>query len=264
MKIILLATAMGCVALAGRLAEGATINWTNTASGGWNTATNWNPNQVPGATDTAIITNAGVTVTLDISPTVGGIILGTNGAGTVTLSLAGQTLTLNGPLTVNPSGSFTVDSGALTGNATISGTVKWTGGTFGLGNYAMTIATNGTVILAGLSGTNYTISAYVTNAGTLRLQGGDLTISYCGANGWGGLNNLPGALLDLAADGSISTPCGGPGFINGGTLRKSAGTGTNFILAAPFVSTGIVDAQTGTISLNGGSGSGLFVAETGA
>ena len=264
MKIILLATAMGCVALAGRLAEGATINWTNTASGGWNTATNWNPNQVPGATDTAIITNAGVTVTLDISPTVGGIILGTNGAGTVTLSLAGQTLTLNGPLTVNPSGSFTVDSGALTGNATISGTVKWTGGTFGLGNYAMTIATNGTVILAGLSGTNYTISAYVTNAGTLRLQGGDLNISYCGANGWGGLNNLSGALLDLAADGSISTPCGGPGFINGGTLRKSAGTGTNFILAAPFVSTGIVDAQTGTISLNGGSGSGLFVAETGA
>ena len=66
MKIILLATAMGCVALAGRLAEGATINWTNTASGGWNTAANWNPNTVPGANDTAIITNAGVTVTLDV------------------------------------------------------------------------------------------------------------------------------------------------------------------------------------------------------
>ena len=91
MKIILLATAMGCVALAGRLAEGATINWTNTASGNWGNTANWNPNTVPGATDTAIITNAGVTVTLDISPKVGGIILGTNGTGTVTLSLAGQT-----------------------------------------------------------------------------------------------------------------------------------------------------------------------------
>src|SRR5664280_672392 len=144
MKIILLATAMGCVALAGRLAEGATINWTNTASGGWNTATNWNPNQVPGATDTAIITNAGVTVTLDISPTVGGIILGTNGAGTVTLSLAGQTLTLNGPLTVNPSGSFTVDSGALVGNtnAVLSGTIGWSAASLG---GILTLASDGTL-----------------------------------------------------------------------------------------------------------------------
>jgi hypothetical protein len=97
--------------------EAATINWINTASGNWGNPANWSPKTVPGATDTAIITNAGVTVTLDISPTVGGIILGTNGAGTVMLSLAGQTLTLNGPLTVNPSGSFTVDSGTLAGNA---------------------------------------------------------------------------------------------------------------------------------------------------
>jgi len=27
----------------------ATIAWTNTAGGNWNDATNWNPNQVPGA-----------------------------------------------------------------------------------------------------------------------------------------------------------------------------------------------------------------------
>ena len=94
----------------------ATLTWTNAASGSWNTAANWNPNQVPGAGDTAVITNAGVTVSLNSSTTVGGVILGTNGPGTVTLSLAGQTLALNGPLTVNPSGSFTVDSGALVGN----------------------------------------------------------------------------------------------------------------------------------------------------
>src|SRR5216683_2238251 len=68
----------------------ATINWTNAASGGWNTAANWNPNSVPGAADTAIITNAGVTVSLNGATTVGAIILGTNGVGTVTLSLAGQ------------------------------------------------------------------------------------------------------------------------------------------------------------------------------
>ena len=256
--------AAACFAIfAGFVAHATPITWTNTAGGAWDTATNWVPHSVPGAGDTAIITNAGVTVTLSSTTTVGGIILGTNGPGTVTLSLAGQTLVVNGPLTINPSGSFTVDSGALSGNAVISGIVKWTGGMFGLGNYAMTIATNGTVTLAGINNSNYIMSEVVTNAGTLRIQGGNLSISYCGGGGYGALNNLPGALLDLAADGSISTPCGGSGFINGGTLRKSGGTGTNAITASPFTTTGTVDAQTGTIALNGGSGSGLFAAETG-
>ena len=63
----------------------ATLTWTNTANGYWNTAANWNPNQVPGSGDTAVITNVGVTVSLNSSTTVGGIILGTNGPGTVTL-----------------------------------------------------------------------------------------------------------------------------------------------------------------------------------
>ncbi len=110
--------------------EAASITWTNTASGGWNTAANWNPNQVPGTNDTAIITNAGVTVSLNGVTGAGAIILGTNGAGTVTLSLVGQTLALNGPLTVNPSGSFTVDSGALVGNtnAVLNRTIGWSAG----------------------------------------------------------------------------------------------------------------------------------------
>jgi hypothetical protein len=114
----------------GNPAHSATITWTNTASGGWNTAANWNPNTVPSTNDTAIITNAGVTVSLNGATTVGVIILGTNGAGMVTLSLAFQTLALNGPLTVNPSGSFTVDSGVLVGNtnAVLNGTIGWSAG----------------------------------------------------------------------------------------------------------------------------------------
>src|ERR1035437_10001833 len=113
---VVAATAMATLVLASFSVRAATINWTNAASSGWNTAANWNPNGVPGTNDTAIITNAGVTVSLNGATTIGGVILGTNGAGTVTLALAGWTLALNGPLTVNPSGSFTVDSGALVGN----------------------------------------------------------------------------------------------------------------------------------------------------
>ena len=65
----------------------ATITWTNTASGGWNTAANWNPNSVPSTNDTAIITitNLGVIVSLNGATTVGGITLGTNVGGPVTL-----------------------------------------------------------------------------------------------------------------------------------------------------------------------------------
>ena len=37
----------------------ATVVWTNSASGNWNVAANWSPNQVPGAADQAFITNSG-------------------------------------------------------------------------------------------------------------------------------------------------------------------------------------------------------------
>src|SRR6266403_1665078 len=82
---------------------------------------------------TAAITIAATyTVTLDISPTVGGLILGaTSGSSTQSFSLNGFTFTLAGPATVNSRGSFTVDSGSLSGtaNSSISGTLGWTAGT---------------------------------------------------------------------------------------------------------------------------------------
>ena len=39
--------------------SGATITWTNSASGNWSGTNNWNLHRVPGSSDTAIITNAG-------------------------------------------------------------------------------------------------------------------------------------------------------------------------------------------------------------
>ena len=39
--------------------SGATITWTNSASGNWSGTNNWSPNRVPGPSDTAVITNAG-------------------------------------------------------------------------------------------------------------------------------------------------------------------------------------------------------------
>jgi hypothetical protein len=234
--------------------EAASITWTNIASGGWNRAANWNLNTVPGATDTAIITNAGVTVTLDISPTVGGIILGTNGAGTVTLSLNNQTLTLNGPLTVNPSGSFTVDSGTLAGNpnAVLSGTIGWTAG--GLGG-TLTLAAGSSLNLT--SANNHDMNGVVlTNYGTVvwhdgRIRTGNgATISNYGL--WDAQND------QLMGDDFV----GAAFFNNYGTFRKSGGASefanyTAFAMGVVFNQlAGVLDVQNGTnglqVTLQGG------------
>src|SRR5437773_5261472 len=86
-----------CIFLATTLSLRATdITWINGAGGDWNTAANWNPSQVPGPADKAILA-LGVTVTVDADTTVGSVDF-SNGA-------------LSG-------------SGALT----VSGTLSWTGG----------------------------------------------------------------------------------------------------------------------------------------
>ena len=158
------------------LASAATIAWTNTTGGDWSVAGNWNPNQVPGASDTAVITNNSVTVTLDIGPTVGGIILGADagcGGGT-TLLMNGQTLTLNGPFVVGTCGQFTVDSGTLSGaaNATLSGVVGWGGGSFANLAGTLTLATNGTLNITAETYHDMPDGGTLINNGTVRWTGG--------------------------------------------------------------------------------------------
>jgi hypothetical protein len=65
----------------------ATITWTNTLGGNWNVASNWSPNAVPGATDTANITTAGsYSVALNANATVAALTLGAP-SGTQTLTI---------------------------------------------------------------------------------------------------------------------------------------------------------------------------------
>jgi hypothetical protein len=122
-------------ALAGLRVWSAQLVWTNTAGGTWNVAANWNPNLVPTAADTAVITNAGTyTVTNSAAVTVSSIVLGldpdTNApavfpqlrhtAGTLTvtnLSIATNAfVTMSSPLTVANSlaGAGRIDQTAST------------------------------------------------------------------------------------------------------------------------------------------------------
>src|ERR1039457_6750801 len=226
-----------------------TINWTNTTSGGWNTAANWNPNSVPGATDTAIITNAGVTVSLNGTTTVGAIILGTNGAGTVTLSLNNQTLALNGPLTVNPSGSFTVDSGALGGNtnAVLHGTIGWSAGFL---EGILTLASGSTLNIT--TANNHDMpNCTLTNYGTVAWASGDIR------SGSSGTTIYNYGLWDAQSDQQLTTSGynGNTVFDNLGTFRKSGGVNASQTLIASSVlfnqPTGVLDVRTGNVILQG-------------
>jgi hypothetical protein len=231
------------------LASAATINWTNTASGNWSVTNNWNPNNVPGSNDTAIITitNAGVTVSLNGATTVGAIVLGTNVGGTVTLSLNTYTLALNGPLTVNPSGSFTVNSGTLTGNtnAVLSGTIGWTAGTLG---GILTLASGSTLNIS-TANSHFLGGCLFTNSGTVNWSGGTL---YAG----GGAVFYNYGLWNVLDDQQLNNFSGGSTvFNNYGTFRKSGGA-SEFVNNTLFNTgvffnqlAGVIDVQNGTNGL---------------
>ncbi len=211
-----LAVALAVFLLTGLAGRAATINWTNTASGGWNTAANWDPNTIPGAGDTVIITNTDVTVSLNSATTIDGITLGGFFAGTTTLSLNNQTLALNGPLTVFPSGSFTVDSGALVGNtnAVLSGTLVWSAASLG---GTLTLAPGGLLNIS--TGNDHNMPNCVfTNNGTVLWANGAIR------GGSSGTLIYNYGLWDAQSDQTFNNAYGGNGtvFNNYGTVRKSA------------------------------------------
>ena len=228
----------------------ATYVWTNTAGGVWGASSNWDPNGIPGSSDSAIITNVGTyTVTLNTGPTVGSLTLG-GSSGQQTLATAANSLTINGASVVNASGVLALNGGTLNDNGglNVAGRIIWTGGTLGTANVALNIGTNGTLVLDGAGGSSYDLGQPLGNAGTVQLVSGDLQINY----GYdGSFVNLPGGVVELTADNIFIVQYGGgPGFVNQGTLVKSGGTGTSTISANSFNNSGTVEANTGTININ--------------
>src|SRR5438445_2143220 len=109
------------------------ITWTNRSGGNWSKAANWDPNQVPSANDTALITLATYNiVTLDISVTVSNLTLGGD-SGLHELAINGATLTISGLGTITSNGVCNLASGALKGGGllTVEGALKWSGGALG-------------------------------------------------------------------------------------------------------------------------------------
>lgn len=153
--------------------QGDTITWASGTSGNWSNPNNWNPSEVPGPSDTAIINATGVyTVTLDTNTSVSGLVVGADIVnGEQTLLLYGKTLSITGPATVKTNGVINLESDALifdnNGDATIYGALNSFGGTL---SGALNVASNGIVNLAGILPGTQTIefsSFTLTNYGTV-------------------------------------------------------------------------------------------------
>ena len=94
--------------------HGAVITWTNTAGGAWNSAANWNPNQIPGAADQVSITNAGAyTVTLSVNATVSSVTIGGE-VGTQILQQTAGTLN-SGNASIRENGYLSFQAGTISG-----------------------------------------------------------------------------------------------------------------------------------------------------
>jgi hypothetical protein len=76
-----------------------TLAWTNTASGDWNTASNWTPNLAPGSNDTVYLTTGNSTITLNTNADLADFVLG-HGSSPPTLTGSG-TLTIRGRFSWN-------------------------------------------------------------------------------------------------------------------------------------------------------------------
>ena len=228
-----------CIFLATTLSLRSTdITWINGAGGDWNTAANWNPSQVPGPADKAILA-LGVTVTVDADTTVGSVDF-SNGA-------------LSG-----------------TGSLTVNGALSWTGGDMS-GSGTTVIPSGGSLVLSGAN--NKLLGQRTINSsGTTSLSGGDLwsgqgavfnnTGTFDVEGDASFLNNLGGSATinntgSFQKSGGTGSTAIGPAFNNNGTLNVQTGTitmaGSSFSNSTTAVlqGSGTVDVSHTTFTTDG-------------
>jgi hypothetical protein len=182
-----------------------------------------------------------------------------NVAGTLqdaSLALTGGTLNFLSDPTL---ADATLSGGTLTGpgTVTVNRTLTWTGGTMTGGG--RTVAA-GDLVLTG--GADKTLTARTLDNARTATWTGTGTIKFADLAAW---NNLPGAVFDIQTDSGFGSLAGSGlqgVFNNAGTVRKSAGTGTTVLSGyLRFDSSGTVEAQSGTLSIQGsGTGTGAFTA----
>ncbi len=163
------------------------------------------------------------------------------------LALASGTFTLDGALGAS---NFTVAGGTIAGNHTLgAGTVVWQSGNFNSAG-TTTVGSAATLELSGASALDFSARTF-SNLGTIVWSGGTLQ-----SGNAGGIMNL-GTFTDsvaASASHSMNSAYGGSTatFTNtaSGTYAKTGGGTTT--IDVPFLQSGTINVQAGTLRLDGG------------
>lgn len=175
----------------------ADIPFISVANGDWETASTWNKNAVPTATDIVYIAN-GTTVAINATAAVSNAMTIYAGG---TLNVAGSTLGVTTSLTNN--GTLNVSGGAMSTTTTVTN------------NSLSTITISGTGAL--------TVGTTMTNNGTVNANAGNLTVTGGSATG---ISNSSTGTFVVAGGAVRQGPIGGGNttFSNSGILTVSSGT----------------------------------------
>jgi hypothetical protein len=242
-----------------------TIVWAGANSGNWSVGSNWNPQHAPGPSDIAVITNSGnYTVTLDVSASVSGLVLGATDGSTQIFFINGQTFTLAGLATVNSGGLLNLSSGTFNGNtnsggAVLNGMLTCSGGALA---GELTVSSNSVLYLATSAANALNGLSLLTNSGTVTWISGNLsgTGSHCEIDNYG-LWNVQSNNYFYGGSGTT--------FNNYGIFLKSGGpygSGQFTILDGnvAFNNFGTVDVQSWGLQISAGVGTGIFNPTSGA
>ncbi len=211
------------------------------------------------------------------------------GSGAGTISFTSGTVAINGTYSVDgltyvnggevnfnssaSTGTLIQSDGTIggTGTLSVSGLMTWNGG---VESGAGSTNAGGGINIDGNPRNGFVSDAFLdgrtlNNEGTATLTN-SANYSY-GLSLMDGatFDNFPGASFSIIADVSIdgNTPDGGT-FINDGTLAKTGGSGTSVLgTGMTLTNTGTIEADSGTLSLQGGgtiSGSSALIAKAGA
>ncbi len=223
-------------------ASATTFIWTNTVSGNWNAVTNWSPNGVPGVGDTAIISTSGTyAITVNATESIGTLTMSA-ASGTQTLNLTAGTFTIGSASTGNANAVLQISGSATltgAGSLVLAGPLNWSAGTI-----KNVVQCNGGTF----SGSDFLQGGQIINVGTLTWN--DPTI----LDGAGSvISNAFGATIGLTGSGAImESEFGAPQtFYNAGQFNLSA-SGAAITIADDFVNSGTTTINAGTVSFQGG------------
>jgi hypothetical protein len=190
-------------------------------------------------------------------------------AGKQSVVLAAPKITLNGALQIHANGELRLESGTVYGVGTLSGMMNWHAGYFR--DCTLTVQADGVLRLS-TAGTKALLHSTLNNEGTIQwTDAGSFGAISTGNQSDTVITNQPGGVFDIQTDAAFFYDSSG-GFHfpfvlhNAGTLRKSAGSGTNvFIDRLIFGNYGQVALDQGAFSFQCGfTNNGTFTLANGS